>query len=116
MTKTTKTNTTKKTTRKTTATKTTTTKTPTVNTKLQYSVLEALVTRIDTLNKCDVADEWIMKNDVISEAMRYHLLASVSLKRAYYYDKLSCAISSGALKVDTKHKVKINGVKELKVG
>lgn len=103
-----------KTTRKTTAT----TKTPAtkINTKLQYSVLEALVSRIDTLKKCDVAEEWIVKNDVISEAMRYHLLASVSLKRAYYYDKLSSAISSGTLKVDNNHKVKIDGVKELRVG
>jgi hypothetical protein len=117
MTTTKKTTTTKRTTKKATATKAVTKSvTPTVNTKLQYSVLEALVSRIDTLKKCDVADEWIIKNEVISEAMRYHLLASVSLKRAYYYDKLASAIASGTLKIDSKHKVKIDGVKELRVG
>lgn len=117
MTKNTKT-TTKKTTAKTTATKKTAktvSKTPVkaipVNTELNITALMGLVSRVDSIQKADIAEQWVKENKVVSATEKCELLAMVNFKKAVLYSNLSKSI-----KLSNAHKITISGVRELKVG
>jgi len=85
-----------------------------VNPTVKYDSLLALVSRIDTLQKSDIAEKWIKANTVITQAQRYHLLTNLYFQKSLVYDKLEKVARTH--KIGNPHRIVIPGVRELKVG
>lgn len=53
-----------------------------VNTTLPADKLVGLIKRVDTLEKCKVAEKWIVKNTVISKEQKYSMLSTLYFKKS----------------------------------
>lgn len=87
-----------------------------INRELPFDKLYDLTKRIDSLRKAEVAELWVLGNNVITEKERCECLRSVYFKKALVYGKLCSSEVHEVPKFDSIHKIHIDGVKELKVG
>lgn len=85
-----------------------------INRELPLDKLVTLLSRVDSIRKAQVAELWILGNNVISESKRLALLGRLSLIKAKLYVALAKDAEKPIPKFD--HKLHIDGVRELKVG